>query len=308
MAALVETMAWAGEVPWHGLGHKVPNDLSTDQMMVAAGLDWTVEKTPAYAEIGGKKTPINASALVRSSDNRVLDVVTNDWNPVQNVEAFDFFRDFVEAGDMEMHTAGSLKDGQIVWCLAKVKDSFELFKGDQVDSYMLFTNPHRFGQSLDIRFTPIRVVCNNTLTLALRSESTGQTFKLSHRREFVADQAKTALGIAHEKLDKYKDMASFLGSKRYAKDTVNEYFTRLFPAKKDEMSRRAGEAMVALVQQPGAQYAEGSWWQAFNAVTYLTDHRFGRTADTRMQSAWFGQNRQLKMNALELAVEYAEAA
>lgn len=308
MAHMVETMAYAGEVPWHGLGHKVPNDLSTDQMMVAAGLDWTVEKKQAYINVGDRKVAINAQALVRSSDDSVLDVVTNEWNPVQNVEAFDFFREFVEAGDMEMHTAGALRDGQIVWCLAKVKDSFDLFGGDQVDSYMLFTNPHRFGQSLDIRFTPIRVVCNNTLTLAMRSESTGQNFKLTHRREFVADQAKVAMGIAHEKLDKYRDMAKFLGSKRYNNETITEYFSRLFPASKDKMSKRAGASLEVLHTQPGAEFAEGSWWQAFNAVTFQTDHTFGRSADTRLQSAWFGANRQLKLDALELAVEYANAA
>ncbi len=307
MAHMVETMAYAGEVPWHGLGHKVPSDLSTDQMMQAAGLDWTVQKIPAFVKIEDESQAIDAAALVRSSDNKILDVVSSDWNPVQNQEAFDFFQDFVNAGDMEMHTAGSLKGGQIVWALAKIKDSFELFGGDQVDSYMLFTNPHVYGQSLDIRFTPIRVVCNNTLTLSL-SQKGGTAFKLSHRREFVADQAKQALGIAHAKLDEYKSMASWMGSKRYDNESIKAYFQELFPSQGDKDSRNAIKALEVLELQPGAKFAEGSWWQAFNAVTYMTDHLMGRSNDARLQSAWFGVNKSLKNKALQLAIDMANAA
>ena len=301
MAHLVETMAYAGEVPWHGLGHRVPAELSTDQMMKAAGVDWTVQKIPAFVKIDGESQNIDAAALVRSSDNKILDVVSNDWNPVQNQEAFDFFNDFVNAGDMEMHTAGSLKGGQIVWALAKIKDSFELFQGDQVDSYMLFTNPHVYGQSLDIRFTPIRVVCNNTLTLSLNQKG-GKTFKLNHRREFVADQAKLALGIAHAKLDEYRDMAAYLGSKRYNNETLDTYFKELFG------ERNAKDALELIHTQPGAQFAEGSWWSAFNTVTFMTDHILGRNNDTRLQSAWFGANKSLKNQALAKAVDFANAA
>ena len=144
-------MAYAGDVPWHGLGTKVPNDLTPIQMLDAAGLDWTVEKIPAYAKVGGRDVEIGQSALVRSMDNSILDVVSNDWNPVQNYEAFEFFNDFIAAGDMEMHTAGSLQDGKIVWGLAKVKESFDLFKGDQIDSYLLFSNFHKYGDRKSTR-------------------------------------------------------------------------------------------------------------------------------------------------------------
>ena len=219
-------MAYAGELPWHGLGTKVPNDLTPAQMLEAAGLDWSVEKIPAFAKVGGKNVNIGQSALVRSSDNQILDVVSNDWNPVQNAEAFDFFNEFVAAGDMEMHTAGSLRDGQIIWGLAKVKESFELFKGDKIDSYLLFSNFHKYGFSTDVRFTPIRVVCNNTLTLSLNSK-VERMAKVSHRKEFRPDDVKGMLGIATEKLAKYKDMAQFLGSKRYTEENIVEYFTCL---------------------------------------------------------------------------------
>lgn len=316
MAHMVETMAYAGAVPWHGLGVQVPNDLSPGQMLEKAGLDWTVQKIPAFADIDGYQTNVGWSALVRSSDHEMLSVVSNDWNPVQNHEAFEFFHEYCAAGDMEMHTAGSLRGGQIVWVLAKIKQSFELFKGDTVESFLLFTNPHKFGQSIDVRFTPIRVVCNNTLTLSL-SQNADRMVKKSHRTEFDAAQVKEQLGIATDKLAKYKEMAAFLGSKRYTNETLKEYFNRIFPVlaynkekgpQRKELSKSATLALETIATQPGAQFAEGSWWQAFNAVTYLTDHKIGKSADNRLTSAWFGPNKNLKVKALETAVEFAEAA
>jgi phage/plasmid-like protein (TIGR03299 family) len=310
----VAQMAYAGETPWHGLGVKVSNDLTPDQMLQAAGLDWTVEKVPAFANIDGKQVDIGRSALVRNSDNRILDIVSEDWNPCQNTEAFEFFNDFVAAGDMEMHTAGSLKDGEIVWALAKVKDSFELFGGrDQVDAYLHFTNPHKYGQSIDVRFTPIRVVCNNTLTLSLNMKSKNMV-KVSHARQFDGDMVKEALGVAKEKLDKYKEMAQYLSQKRFNDENIVDYFKRVFPVvtnkaeAQKELSLNARTALEAIHTQPGAELGEGTWWQAFNAVTYMTDHVMGRTADTRLHSAWYGVNKNLKTKALQTAVEMADAA
>ena len=306
-------MAYAGNVPWHGLGVKVPADLTPEQMLEAAGLNWTVEKIPAFAEVGGKQVKIGQSALVRSFDDKILDVVSDDWNPVQNEDAFEFFNEFVSAGDMEMHTAGSLKGGQIVWGLAKVKESFELFKGDQIDSYLLFSNFHKYGFSTDVRFTPIRVVCNNTLTLSLNCK-VERMVKISHRKVFDPGNVKEMLGIATDKLAKYKEMAQFLGSKQAKNENIVEYFKRVFPVtgsnenKQKEISKNAQTALEILHTQPGAEYAEGSWWQPFNAVTFLTDHLAGRSVDTRLTSAWYGYNKGLKTKALELAVEMAEAS
>ena len=309
------SMAYAGDVPWHGLGVKVSNDLTPEQMLQAAGLDWTVDPINLFAEVGDRKIATGHRALVRSSDQKVIDVITDDWNPVQNSEAFEFFNDFVAAGDMEMHTAGSLKDGKIVWALAKVKDSFELFNGrDQVDAYLHFTNPHQYGQSIDVRFTPIRVVCNNTLTLSLNMKSKNMV-KVSHRREFDGDMVKEALGVAKHKLAQYKEMAQHLSQKRVNDESIVEYFARVFPvltqkekARKD-LSKSATFALEeALNGQPGAEFGEGTWWQAFNTVTYMTDHIIGRSVDSRLTSAWYGANKNLKTKALELAVEMADAA
>lgn len=309
-------MAYAGELPWHGLGTPVSNDLTPQQMQEKAGLNWTVEKetmtTASGVEIKGKK------ALVRSSDNKVLDVIGDKWNPVQNDEAFNFFSEYVLAGDMEMHTAGSLKGGQMVWALAKVKDSFTILGDDQVDSYLLFSNPHMYGKSIDIRFTPIRVVCNNTLSLSL-GQQVAKSVSLNHRTAFNPDSVKETLGIAHEKFAQYKETAEFLSTKRFDMDALINYYNEVFPrtyqGKKavnvktiEDLTTNAQKAYEVLETQPGAEFGRGTWWQALNSVTYLTDHEMGREADTRLTSAWFGANQTRKVRAVEKAVEYAIAS
>jgi len=304
-------MAYAGEVPWHGLGVAVPADLSPRQMMEKAGCDWQVRKevmtTASGVQVESKQ------ALVRSSDNSILDVVGDNWEPVQNIEAFDFFNEYCAAGDMQMHTAGSLADGKIVWALAKVNESFDVLGDDQVDSYLLFSNPHQYGKSLNVRFTPIRVVCNNTLTLSL-SQTAKNEVVLNHRRAFNPDMVKEQLGIAHEKFAQYKEMAQFLAKKTAKLEDVVIYLNEVFPVANSkgravdsyaDLSRTAKQAFDVLETQPGADMAMGTWWNAVNAVTYLTDHKLGRSADTRMQSAWFGSNQAKKVKAMNLAVEMA---
>ena len=311
MAHMVETMAYAGETPWHGLGVSVHNDLTPDQMLVKAGLDWTVNKVPSYVNIGGQEIATGQQALVRSSDNSILSMVSDDWNPCQNHEAFEFFNDFVMEGNMEMHTAGSLKQGKNVWALAKVKDSFEILGGDKVDSYLLFSNPHEYGRCIDIRFTPVRVVCNNTLTLSLAGK-TDLMVRLNHRSKFDPDMVKKTLGIAQTKMGTYKEMAEFLASRAYTTESVTNYLKEVFPSltKKDNsiMSRPATQAFEVLETQPGAEFGKNSFWQAFNATTYVVDHVLGHSQETRLQSAWFGDNRKRKLIALEKAVEFAVAA
>ena len=313
MAHMVETMAYAGELPWHGLGVKVIDDLTPEQMMQKAGVDWSVEKQDLITS--GGSTVSNKQALVRSSDGSVLDVVGKGWNPVQNADAFNFFEEYVRAGDMQMHTAGSLNDGKMVWALAKTNESFELFNGDVTENYFLFSNPHEFGKAIDIRMTPIRVVCNNTLTLSL-SQSSDAMLKVNHRKEFDVAEVKETLGIAKEKMEQYKSMAEFLGSKRYTSENIVEYFNEVFGSVAKEKvdgvtpftSNNAKNAMEYLDTQPGANFAQGSFWNAFNTVTYMTDHVQGRSNDGRMTSSWYGRNRRVKLKALDKALEYAEAA
>ena len=302
----VAQMAYAGETPWHGLGTEVSDDISTDGMMKAAGLDWSVTKQPMYYmdDLGEMGEVPGKSALVRSSDNKVMDIVGSDWNPVQNAEAFEFFREFVDAGDMQMHTAGSLKEGKMVWALAKVNDGFTIKTAqgeDSIESYLLFSNPHQYGKSIDVRFPPIRVVCNNTLTLSL-NQNVDQYVRVGHQRPFNAEDAMATLGMAQQKLETYKEAAEYLCQKSYTTDQMLDYFNQVFPSASDRDSNKSREAQEVMHTQAGANLGEGTFWQLFNTVTYMTDHTLGRNNDNRLQSSWYGSNQNVKKKALELAV------
>ena len=305
----VAKMAYVGAKPWHGLGVELEEGVTPKEMMVAAGLDWEVEKVNMYYGMMDEIKVETKQALIRKTDQKLLDIVGVDWNPVQNVEAFNFFDSFCKQGQMTMHTAGSLVDGKRVWALAKIASDFELFSGDKVEGFLLFSNPHKFGQAVDIRFTPVRVVCNNTLTLSLGSAAQNAV-KLNHRREFEPEGVKQVLGLASQHMDEYKETAQFLGSKQVSDDEFKRFLTEIFGESKkdDKLTRSAQMAYDVLDTQPGAEFARGSWWSALNAVTYVTDHQLGRAGDTRLNSIWYGATRTKKIEAVKKAVEYAEAA
>lgn len=297
--------------PWHGLGVPVGDDLTPIEMMKAAGLDWTVRKVDTYASLEepGKEPKFiktDVQALIRESDNRILSTVGSGWKPVQNIEAFEFFDDFVKEGKMKMDTAGSLRDGQIVWALADLGEGFTIFGKDEVKGYLLFSNPHMYGKSIDVKICMERVVCNNTLTVAL-NENGKYAVKVNHRSHFDANKVQQVLGISKVNIDRFKEKAEFLGSKQYKKDDLVKYFGNLFgETEEGELTRTAEEVLGYVEHQPGADIRPGTFWQMFNAVTYFADHKSGRSTDTRLTSSWFGSNAKKKIDALNLALELAE--
>ena len=314
----IETMAYAGQSPWGDIGTQVSNDLSPQQIMEKADLNWSVDKVKTYADYQGEKIPTGLEALVRSSDNKILTQVGKNWEPCQNETAFEFFNEYCLEGGMDMESAGSLKGGKMVWALAKIKESFDVVKGDQVDSYLLFSNPHEYGKSIDVRFTPIRVTCMNTLAMAIKGSAVNG-MKVNHRKAFDPQIVKETMGIAHEKFEQYKEVAKFLSKKRFDAQSLiqyyNEVFTRTYKGKDevivsayDDLTTNGQKAFDVLQSQPGANFAQGSWWQALNSVTYLTDHVMGREADSRMTSSWFGANANRKAVAVSKAIEFAEVA
>jgi len=328
MAHMVETMAYAGETPWHGLGVRVA-DLSPEDMKKAAGLDWQVEKTDVYYRGPDGKFHLikSKSALVRDKDGQFLDIVSKNWQPVQNEQAFEFFEEFTKSGGMTMETAGSLDNGRMVWALAKLSGGFSVNGKDDVEPYLLLSNPHQFGKAVDIRFTPIRVVCNNTLALSMRSGRSA--FRSLHSSSFDPKTAARFVKEADKMMATYKETAEFLTSKRYNQRELFRFFNEVFPRtsgadsrnlsdadlmaafrNKDKsiISRNAIQAFEVIETQPGAKMGEGTWWGAYNTVTYMTNHLVGRNVDTRLKSLWFGQNKARNINALGKALEYAQAA
>lgn len=315
MSHQVESIAWSNERPWHGLGVKVSPKLSPQQMLKKADLDWGVSKRPMfYSEDDSKGLPNlkvpDAYALVRDSDGSVLDVVGNQYTPVQNADAFKFFNDFVRAGKAKMDTAGSLRNGRMVWGLAALGNSFTLPGKDKVDGYLLVASPHEQGKSLRIQFTAVRVVCNNTLTMALNSSKIEQIFRHAHRRPFddnMIEVAKEALGIANEQFEALAEQAEILSKKKVTAQQAEDYLKAVFqPVMKSKRTPKAlNLATQALEYAPGQDLlsARGTAWGLLNAVTYTTDHLLARTADARLNKAWFGRTAALKQHALKLAGE-----
>lgn len=298
-------MAYVGSAPWHKLGTEVADDLSVPEFMEAAKINWEVEKQPMTYSVDNEVREVNGKkALVRSTDGQFLSVVGDSWHPCQNTEAFSVFEPYVEKGLISMETAGSLKDGKVVWGLAKVNNSFDIFKGDVIDSYLLIMNPHRAGKTILMQSTPVRVVCNNTLTLSL-SSATKIFSKQSHRQAFDPELFTDVLDEARLQMDDYKEAAEFLGSKNYRPNDAEAFMSKLFPTREDAKreNRAYNRAMEVIDTQPGADFAPGTYWNLFNAATYIADHELGRSEENRFLSTHTGNGRALKQKAMNLALE-----
>lgn len=343
MAHQVETMAWANEEPWHGLGVKVPATLTPLEMQEAASLDWTVSKRPSYtidapewSEDVGLIQADKTFHIVRDSDNQILSHCGRDYIPIQNEDVFKFFKRFTEAGHMTMETAGSLKNGGEIWGLAKISEDFELVGEDQIKGYLLINQPHIVGRSMIIKLTPIRVVCNNTLTFALGSA--GASFRIPHVKAFGDEAiraAEEALGLSGERMAEFKEAATFLTKKKAKHSDFLEYVgevyqpTMIADYRRDQELKAQGKligelpplvenfnkypnlAVEALKHAPGASLksSRGTWWGALNAITYVEDHLHeSEIPGNTLHSAWFGAAANRKSRALDLAVKYAKAA
>lgn len=321
MAHKVETMAYAGETPWHGLGFKTHNKMTPKQMQGVSQTDWTVSKRPIHFDSKGKMIPIPGQfAIVRDSDESVLTMVGSTYKPVQNEQMFDFFTKFTKAGHMTMETAGSLAGGKYVWALARVGKDFKIGAGgkkpDNVAPFLLILSPHVHGKALVMQYTAIRVVCWNTLNMALGSMLKGSkhAFKMAHssKWEVEKEEAEKVLGIAMAQTEEFKDASNLMAKTKAKKEDVEAFFKRvlrveLFPDKK-KVPVMLPKFRAALEKAPGASLASaaGTWWGALNAVTYVVDHETGVTRDTALRGAWIGNHAQTKRRALSLALELAK--
>jgi len=324
MAHKIDTMAWTGEKPWHKLGVEVPANLTPAEIGVAAGLNWTVSKTPIYYDQNGVMVPVpDRVALIRDDRKTVLSVTSPRYNEVQNEIALGFFDQFVKAGQITMETAGSLAGGRYIWALARLNKDFKLAGHDQVNGYVLLMQPHAVGRSMIGQFTPVRVVCWNTLTYAIGNNLKGSAsaFRMPHSQKFdekMKERAALTIGLATAQMTTFEEAASFLASKTVPAAEVEEFFTTILkfdPTKAEKNAdglirepRALPKLRAALISSPGANLAsaEGTIWGAFNAVSAYTDHIAGRSDDTRLQSAWLGQSAALKRRAFDLAVDWAK--
>ncbi len=322
------SMMYVGDVPWHGLGTRLETAPETAQEAItAAHLDWEVELRPIYA--GGKGMFYNIpsrQAVVRTDkwgqeDCPVYGLVGPDYIPLQNRDAFTFFDPVVGSGAVSYETAGSLGKGERVWVLAKVtgpKGEFAIKGKDVVQKYLLLANGHDGRTAVRVRFTPVRVVCQNTLSFAFAQGD--DLFKIYHdqqmhlRLEHAQERVKEILGYYDDIEKRFQEFAGF----EMTKNRIDRYVLGVFPtpARKRGQNDRSFEEAKEKVSatrsdairlfEEGKGNAEpgirGTLWAAYNGVTELVDHHSRFTTPwQRMNSICFGDGERLKHRALEQA-------
>jgi phage/plasmid-like protein (TIGR03299 family) len=309
MSHMVETMAYSGEVPWHGLGNPVEYGVSSEVFLKSAGLDTVVEKRPLlYRDKLGNLVDSKKCALVRVEDDKFFDVVGKDWKPVQNREIFDFMKDFVQAGGITLETAGALYGGRVIWGLAKLNHTFEVSSGDKVEGYLLTTSHHELGVSTSVKTTTVRVVCANTMAQANRDGNTETNYRQSHHKQFDIEAAQEAVANAHENMIQAAANAKTLRKlKLSVEDAMKKVIAPLWnPENKidDEEPKAMRQIRAALMGAPGAE--PGNGWGAMNAVTFYSDHLAGATPVHRLANSWLGSNASKKQKVQKLLLDMAQ--
>lgn len=343
MVALIDKMAFVGAKPWwYGSSPERGTDLGSnpvtaEEMIAAAGLGWTVTPQPLF--IGQNGLPVLAEvsgykALVRQDTGKVLGIKTNRYEPVQNTDAFGFFDAVVGEGQALYHTAGSLGDGEKVWILAKLPESISINGVDRVDNYLLLANAHDGSFSFRMFFSPIRVVCNNTLNFALtanENDKEGRGYRQSHltgiNTRLNADTARVAIGLASDFLRDFGKEATKMAQRAISADEITGLLQRLFPLPKTLLLADPKKATLLLPEPRRDLVApefgfifkkrdaverlihhgmgnenpavSGTRWAALNGVVEYTDYLQGQDAK-RTGSLLFGNGQNLKQQAFNL--------
>ncbi|WP_369572955.1 DUF932 domain-containing protein [Acidithiobacillus sp. IBUN Pt1247-S3] len=309
-------MAFVRETPWHGLGNRLPEKQSLEVWLQAAGMDWQIESSDVLYQIGGgerfavQANP-EAKVLYRSDTKAPLSVVSPRYQIVQPREILEFYRDLVSVGGFELETAGVLKSGKKLWALARTGEEMLLAGGDRVKGYLLLATSCDGTLATVAQFTSVRVVCNNTLQLAVDG-GTGAV-KVPHSTTFNPESVKESLGIGHTAWNEFAGLAQELSQRKVNRLDVTKYVIEVLGNRNapiaDQPNAKALKTVIELFagqgKGSGLQAANGTAWGLVNAVTeYVDHHRRAKSQDTRLDSAWFGQGAQIKekawMQALKL--------
>jgi phage/plasmid-like protein (TIGR03299 family) len=335
MSHEIETMFSVKETPWHGLGTIVQEAPTTADAIKLAGLDWRVKTVPLFitshssdAEVGesvnynGPATRVGAQAVVRESDGRVLGQhVGPTWTPLQNTEAFGWFDPLIQAGDCRLETAGSLREGERVWVLAAINTPAAVIgRNDEVKSFLLLSNSHDGSLAIRVGFTPIRVVCANTLAMA-HGDSASKLLRVRHTKNVVKtlEVLRDTINVLTQEFQATAEQYRFLASKRVNPADLRKYMKvvlGLSDSKKaeGELTTRSKNIMAAVLENfnggKGAnlESSRGTWWGAYNAVTEYLSYTRGRNDNNRLNALWFGDAANLNRAAFTTALELATAA
>lgn len=316
----------AGDPAWHGLGVNVEEAVTSGAAIKLAGLDWTVERrclfyTPSDPESVETFDVPGKVALVRSDNNELLSIRSKSYVPLQNVEAFDFMDALVDQGEVESvkyQTAGALKGGRVVWMLAKLPGEVRVGEHDVSYPYLLLSNSHDGTQAVRIMPTMVRVVCNNTLNLAIRRKGMAPEFTMWHTPGLKGKraEAKRVLGLASASVKVYGQKAAALAKVEVSRQRRQQFAADLFPIEDDATDRQKDNAMgkrkelQRLFEDEPANTLpgiEGTGWALLNAATHMVDHGLYAAEDGedekgrnegRLSSIWYGKGAKLKAMAM----------
>lgn len=321
MAHEVETAFYVKQPAWHRVGKVLQDPPTIEDAIIQAGLDWQVIEKPLFFGSEWDESPDTITyssvdsykALVRETDGSVLGVVGHKYQPLQNIEAFEFFDEFISSGEAKLEAAGSLKGGKRVWVLAKISgQTIDIIPNDPVDAYLCLYNSHDGSLAVGIMFTPIRVVCQNTLQYSMNLAESKKIARVTIRHTAGLSQAlkvtKEAISLSRKTFDFTVDQYRLIQKKSLPIDGVREYVREIFEVEKDDKDPRClSEIEQNHAAGMGADIkgVRGTYWGAFNAFTEWLDHQRGRTEDNRLDSTWFGQGAVLRRKAFEVALSKA---
>ena len=307
---LVETMAYTGNRPWHSLGNPLAPQQPIEVWKKHAGMDWQIEEAEVRYLTGNNNIGvINAfpeqKVLYRSDTKAPLSVVSKRFQVVQPGEILEFYRDLTACNGFDLETAGVLREGRKFWALAKTGQSASLKGRDKVDGYLLLATACDGTLATTAQFTSVRVVCNNTLAIALGD--TSSAIKVPHRSRFDPDVVKRQLGITVSSWDGFVARMKALVDRPVDPNSVEELLRRVLTYQvQDKKATVVNEQALANVRSlyegggKGALMASsrGTAWGLINSVTeYVDHHRRARSEDHRRDAAWFGQGAQIKQRA-----------
>lgn len=316
MAHLIEQMAYVGRTPWHGLGNRLDTEQPLQVWAKQAGLNWTIEESPVRYVANGKSaigeilSYPESKVLYRSDTKAPLSVVGNRFKVVQPEEILEFYRDLTEVSGFELETAGVLKGGRKMWALARTGQSGVLKGSDQTNAYVLLATACDGTMATVVQFTSIRVVCNNTLAVAL-NEASAMAVKVKHTTAFDPQLVKKRLGISVSAWDDFMYRLRALSERKVRTTEVRKYLTSVFTDDSNQTPGKTNERSLAkalaLYEGEGIgatmASAEGTAYGLLNAVTQFVDHeRRAKSVDHRLDSAWFGAGATLKRKALQQAL------
>ncbi len=315
-------MAYTGEAPWHRLGNQLPAKQPLEVWAQKAGMDWKILETPVryMTEQAGPLGSIlsfnEQKVLYRSDTKAPLSVVSHRYQVVQPKAVLEFYRDLTEISGFELETAGVLKEGKTFWALAKTGKEAALKGKDVVKGYILLATSCDGTLATTATPTTVRVVCNNTLSIALNGAPSA--IKVPHSTTFDAQLVKKQLGIAVSQWDTFMYRMKTLTERKVKSHESMNYFLKVLcqtdshvdPAQ-GLMNERALKKVQAMYEGQGRgadlASASGTAWGLLNAVTEFVDHeRRARNQDYRMDSAWFGAGASLKQRALDHALQLAD--